>query len=141
LRREVSAADRPPSRELSLAVAARLILDQARRRSLFIHGAIFEDPQWLVTLELFVAAEEGRDVSVTNACSASGVPSTTALRHISHLEQVGILERVSHPRDRRIRLVRLSDNAHKQVAHYLSSLEAGDRATNGVASAGRTGAA
>jgi DNA-binding MarR family transcriptional regulator len=100
-------------------------MEQARRRSQFLPGAIFEDPQWLMTLDLFIAAEEGRDVSVTNLCHASGVPPTTALRHIRHLQDQGIFQRVSHPRDRRISYIRLAESARKQVARYLASIDSG----------------
>lgn len=105
-----------------LAAIAQQMLEQARRRTQFVPGAIFEDPQWLMTLDLFIAGEEGRQVSVSSLCCASGVPPTTALRHIRHLQAQGIVERFSHPNDRRISLVQLAEASRGQVARYLISL-------------------
>jgi DNA-binding MarR family transcriptional regulator len=101
------------------------MLDHARRRNHFLPNAIFEDPQWLMTLDLFIAGEEGRQVSVSSLCCASGVPPTTALRHIRYLQAQGIFERVSHPNDKRISLMRLADASRSQVTRYLSSIGSG----------------
>lgn len=120
IRREAPLFPRPDSL-VGIAVA---LLEQIDRREAFLPGAEFEDPQWLMTLELFVADEEGRAISVSSLCLASGVPPTTALRHIRSLEAKGIFERSSHPSDRRISHVRLSQAARTQVARYLASLRA-----------------
>ena len=109
-------------RPRSLAGVARTLVDQLNRRSQYLPGAIFDDPQWLMTLELFIAGEERREVSVSSLCLAAGVPATTALRHIRFLEARGIFKRTSHPRDRRISHVRLSETARVQAARYLLSL-------------------
>jgi len=122
IRREIAGSDVALQRRQSLADFARLMLDDARSRSHFLPGAIFEDPQWLMTLDLFIAAEEGREVSVSSLCCASGVPPTTALRHIRYLQAQGIFERISHPHDKRISLVRLAEASRSQVARYLSSI-------------------
>jgi DNA-binding MarR family transcriptional regulator len=112
----------PYRRERALADLARTMLEHLKGRTRFLPGAVFEDPQWLMTLELFIAAEEAREVPVSVLCGASGVPPTTALRHIRWLESKAIFERVSHPKDRRISYVRLSDAARDQVARYLMSV-------------------
>lgn len=125
VRREFAGSDSALSRRQPLATIARQMLEQARRRGQFLPGAIFEDPQWLMTLDLFIAGEEGREVSVSSLCCASGVPPTTALRHIRYLQTQGIFERVSHPNDKRISLMRLADASRSQVARYLSSIGPG----------------
>jgi len=109
----------------TLRSIAKAIVAQFESRSSFFPGATFEDPQWLMMLDLFIAGEEGRDVSVSSLCFASGVPPTTALRHIRTLVSKGLFERISHPRDRRICHVRLSDAAKDRMTIYLSSLAAG----------------
>ena len=109
----------------TLRAIAKSIVAQLESRSRFFPGATFEDPQWLMMLDLFIAGEEGRDVSVSSLCFASGVPPTTALRHIRTLVSKGLFERTSHPRDRRICHVRLSDTARDRMTIYLSSLAAG----------------
>jgi DNA-binding MarR family transcriptional regulator len=103
---------------------ARLLVEHTNKRAAFLPNLVLEDPEWLMTLELFIAAEENREVSVTSLCAMSGVPSTTALRHIKSLERKAMFQRVSHPRDKRISHVRLSDAARLQVARYLLSISA-----------------
>ena len=114
----------PYRRRRSLASIARTLVEQLSRRGQYIVGAVFEDPQWLMTLELFIAGEEEREVSVSSLCFASGVPATTALRHIRSLETKGVFRRLSHPKDRRISHVRLSEAARVQVVRYLLSIGA-----------------
>ena len=101
---------------------ARILVDHMHRRQDFLPGAEFGDPQWMMTLELFIAAEERRGVSITSLCFASGVPATTALRHIRMLETKGIFERLPHPSDRRITLVRLSKIARVEIERYFHSI-------------------
>lgn len=122
IRRGIATSGSAPQRPRSLVDVAQQVLDHARSRSQFMPGAIFEDPQWLMTLDLFIAAEEGREVSVSSLACASGVPPTTALRHIRYLQAQGIFERISHPNDKRISLVRLADASRSQIARYLSSI-------------------
>jgi DNA-binding MarR family transcriptional regulator len=110
---------------LPLRVLAKLIVAQLNRRKKYLPKATFEDPQWLMILDLFIASEERRDVSVSSLCFASGVPPTTALRHIRALAAKGLFERVSHPRDRRICHVRLSESARNQMIGYLVSVASG----------------
>jgi DNA-binding MarR family transcriptional regulator len=110
----------------SLVDLARTLISQLNRRKKYLPEAVFEDPQWLMTLELFVAGEQARAVSVSSLCLSSGVPSTTALRHIRTLETKGFFERIAHPRDRRISHLRLSDGARDQLARYLVSILSSD---------------
>ncbi|HJQ17021.1 MAG TPA: MarR family transcriptional regulator [Allosphingosinicella sp.] len=109
---------------------ARILVDHIKRRQDFLPGAVFEDPQWMMTLELFIAAEERREIPVTSLCCASGVPPTTALRHIRKLEAKGIFERLSHPSDKRITFVRLSKAARREVERYLHSINTCGRVTD-----------
>jgi DNA-binding transcriptional ArsR family regulator len=121
------AAEGPlPNRTLSPSDVARAIVAQIVHRSRFLELAT-EDPQWLMALELFIAAQEGSDISVSTLCMISGVPPTTALRHMRSLEAKGIFERAPHPKDGRVSLIRLSADAHRRVGDYLDSIVHGDR--------------
>ena len=113
------------SDSLPLRILAKVMVAQLNRRRKYLPTATFEDPQWMMMLDLFIASEEARDVSVSSLCFASGVPPTTALRHIRALTAQGLFERVSHPRDRRICHVRLSDAARNQMIGYLVSVASG----------------
>jgi DNA-binding MarR family transcriptional regulator len=125
LRPELIRAE-PYRRPRSLASIARTLVEHHLRRSQYIAGAVFEDPQWLMTLELFIAGEERREVSVSSLCFASGVPATTALRHIRALEARDVFTRLSYPKDRRISHIRLSESSRLQVVRYLHSISASD---------------
>ena len=113
----------PPS--IPLWMVARIMAAQLNRRKAHFPEATFEDPQWMMMLELFIAGEEGRNVSISSLCFASGVPSTTALRHIRALVAKGLFERVSHPRDRRICHVRLTRETKNQMIGYLVTVASG----------------
>lgn len=123
-------------RRQALVSVARELVEHARRRSQFLPDAVFQDPQWMMTLDLFIASEEGRAVSVSSLCCASGVPPTTALRHIRYLQEQGVFERFSHPNDKRISLVRLAEASRGQLARYLASIGS-DFITGGKHSASR----
>jgi DNA-binding MarR family transcriptional regulator len=116
----------PYAQAASLTELALTLINHLHRRSRYLPDAVFEDPQWLMTLELFVAGEQSRAVSVSSLCLSSGVPPTTALRHVRMLEAKGFFERVAHPRDRRISHLRLSEGARDQVERYLNSIRSSD---------------
>jgi DNA-binding MarR family transcriptional regulator len=63
------------------------------------------EPQWRILLDLAV---NGPCV-VTSACVASGVPATTALRHIRLLETSELIVSAPADWDRRLRRLSLSD--------------------------------
>lgn len=71
------------------------------RRNDALGTSVFRDPAWDMMLDLLVAADEARPVSVSGLCHAAGVPTTTALRHVDRLEALGLLSRSPDPGDRR----------------------------------------
>jgi len=71
------------------------------QRNQIIGAPLFRDPAWDMLLELFVSKESGRRLSVSSLCLASGVPPTTALRHLSRLEKHGLITRTGDPDDNR----------------------------------------
>ena len=81
---------------------------------------LFQDPAWDILLDLFIAAETNAEISVSSACIASGVPSTTALRAIGVMERRGVLKGGSDPFDARRRFVSLSDSMREQMRTLLT---------------------
>ena len=76
-----------------------------KRNELF--GApLFRDPPFDMLLELFATHQRGEEISVTSLCYASGVPATTALRHLNQLEKHGLIVRDGDERDQRRSRVR-----------------------------------
>lgn len=111
-------APRLPAAEL-LAEArrswnARLVRDRLFGRDLF------PNPAWNILLDLYIAGEEGRNVTIKCACSAAGVPQSTALRHIAHLIEIRLAIRRQHPSDARSAYLKLSESGRTKIVEYLS---------------------
>ena len=85
----------------AIAVFASNLLAVRSRRNAMIGAQIFRDPAWDMMLDLLVAAHQRRRVSAMSLCYASGAPSSTALRHIEHLCEIGSIERIPDPEDQR----------------------------------------
>lgn len=100
----------------------RRIIRQRQLRARFFDGDMFADPAWDMLLDLTAARVEHTRVSVTSLCIASGVPPTTALRWISQMTQVGLLERVEDETDRRRAFIALTDKAADAMARYFAEL-------------------
>lgn len=73
-------------------------------------------------LDLFVAAADGRDVSVSSACIASGVPNSTALRWIGELEREGMVVRRRDDRDARRTFLEIAPDAADGVERWLGDV-------------------
>lgn len=112
----VAAAKLPEGRLL------RRIIRQRQLRSRFIEGDFFADPAWDMLLDLAAARVEGKQVSVTSLCIASGVPPTTALRWIGALVQADLFQRVCDQNDRRRAFIELTDRAANRLANYFDEI-------------------
>jgi len=103
-----------------LRQARRLYLDRRSRGALFGDEALFGEPAWDLLLDLFIAAKEGKRVPVTSACIGAAVPTTTALRWLSLMEQRGLILREADPTDARRVFVRLSTDAYARMVAYFA---------------------
>jgi len=106
----------------ALEIAKDLLCEAVRRRAHFA-DIEFGDPQWLILLELFVAAEEGRQVSSKRLCLAAQVPATTALRHIACLEARGSIRRSGSELDKRAQTLSLPAGMRRKLKSYLLQIE------------------
>lgn len=111
------ASDEPVSAEF----VRDLLRKEAKRRAL-LDGRLFGDCTWSVLLDLLAAKLDGREVSVSSACIASGAPTTTALRLINRLVADNILERLPDAQDRRRDFLRLSPDVESSLLAYLADL-------------------
>ncbi|MDF8332221.1 MarR family winged helix-turn-helix transcriptional regulator [Novosphingobium cyanobacteriorum] len=102
-----------------LELARRAYADRRRRAKLF-DPSLFGEPAWDMLLDLFIAAKEGKRVSVTSACIGADVPATTALRWIAVLESQGLVVRESDPKDARRAFIHLTATAYSKMIEYLS---------------------
>lgn len=124
-RKEESAAAAPwgklgeePDESLLIYVAEAMYRHRQSRRELF-PGGLFGEPGWDILLDLYISSKRNRQVTVSDACLASLVPSTTALRSLAQLEQEGMVERHRDPQDGRRIYVRLLPEAEARMMAYL----------------------
>jgi DNA-binding MarR family transcriptional regulator len=106
---------------MDLAAAARAHLRLRRSRDQFLPAYLFSEPAWDILLDLFAADVEGRSVSVSSACIAASVPTSTALRWLTKLENQGLVERSDDSQDRRRVYVRITPFARDAIAKWLVS--------------------
>jgi hypothetical protein len=104
------------------AAAARAMLASRRKMEQFF-PALFADPARDMLLDLFVAAEEGRQLSVTSCCIAAMVPPTTALRWLTLLKEQGQVLEEPDMRDRRQKLLRLAPHTRDQMRLFFDAIE------------------
>ena len=100
----------------------RAILRCRRMRNRFFDPALFADPAWDMLLDLLAARIEGAEVAVTSLCIAADVPSTTALRWIKNLTDLGIFHRRADPFDGRRIFISLTDGSAQAMAAYFATV-------------------
>jgi hypothetical protein len=101
------------------SILARNYLTARRRRDELLGLNLFADPAWDMLLDLYASAAEGLDISVSSACLASAVPSTTALGWLIKLEQRGLVCRRRDPADGRRTFLNLSPSAATAIEGWL----------------------
>lgn len=92
---------------------------ELKRREL-IGGEIFGDPAWHMLLDLLLAKFEGRTVSVSSACIASGMPTTTALRLINRMVKNEVLCRIPDDKDGRRDFLLISPDVEQVLLDHLN---------------------
>ena len=106
----------------SAGAFARTLLRERRMREAEFPCELLGEPVWDILLDLFAAQEEGKRVSISSACIASGAPPTTALRYINAMELSGLLRREASPTDKRSRYLHLSSSAWVKMAALLARM-------------------
>lgn len=98
----------------------REILRYRRRRERVFGNDLFGEPAWDILLELYLAQLTYKKMSISDACLASAVPATTALRWISTLEKKGLIMRQNDPMDRRRVWLCLTPQGSSAMQNYLA---------------------
>ena len=98
------------------------ILRVRSMRGKFFKAELFADPAWDMLLDLYRAELDQYRVSVTSLCTASGVPTSTALRWLHTLEQDGLITRRQDPLDGRRTFVALASTAVEAMEAYFSAI-------------------
>ena len=98
----------------------RGLLKKESRRRCIGGGHVFGDPAWEMLLDLMLAKIEGRRVSVSSACIASGAPMSTALRLVGRLVEEDVLRKLPDPTDRRRHFLVINAQFEQPLLEYLT---------------------
>ena len=111
----------PPDRDDPLLgeMALQLYRDRRRRAEVFGAENLFREPAWDILLDLYIAAHNGTEVSVTSACVGAAVPETTALRWLKVLEDANLVERERDNRDHRRILVQITKDGFTKMSEFF----------------------
>jgi hypothetical protein len=118
---EQPVAPRKADREQAVA-SATLIAQCRKRRARFHPEYFFGEPCWDMLLDLFIANETGKKLTVTHLCTASQVPYGTALRYIGRLEARGDIVRAPDARDQRRCFVSITPAAADRMVACLTDM-------------------
>jgi hypothetical protein len=113
--------------EIAALEIAEMLLRIRRKVERKFGIGLFSQPVWGILLDLYVARARGCDVSVGNACIASSVPMTSALRFCQLLHDRGIVVRERDHRDGRRVLLRLSDRTFTSMTDLFVSCDINQR--------------
>jgi MarR family transcriptional regulator, temperature-dependent positive regulator of motility len=102
------------------AVAERLYAERRRRDGHFPPG-LFGEPAWDLLLALFMAHEDGRDLSLAESFEAARVPAGEGPPLVRRLERAGLVQRRSRNDDRRAGLA-LTQAGADRLADYLAEV-------------------
>lgn len=110
---------------LSRITLTRLVektLHEHRSRYVVIDQALFREPAWDILLELFLGTLKGQRLSVSNACIATNIPESTALRHLRSMEERGYISRTRDEGDRRRIYVELTRDSIERLTQFFHDM-------------------
>jgi FixJ family two-component response regulator len=118
----------PPSGASAVAAGpvdgpfVRNIIRARQARSRFFSEELFADPAWDILLDLTESRLEGKEISISSLCLASGVPPSTALRWIKSMTDEGMLVRRADPADGRRFIVEMSEPTAMAMTRCLEAI-------------------
>ncbi len=93
---------------------------ERRRRGRYFDASLFGEPACDILIDLFIAVKSDKKVSVSSACIASAVPTSTALRWITVLESLKLIVRTGDPDDARRFFLHLTPQGYAKMTDYFS---------------------
>ncbi|WP_404712022.1 hypothetical protein [Sphingomonas sp. MMS24-J13] len=111
----------------------RLVTAKAWKRAGELPGKFFDDPMLFVNpalnilLDLYISFRENREVNVSSACIASGAPATTALRYITRLLHLGLVQKTDDKKDLRVCYVDLTVTGKVRMEQSLDAAVDSDK--------------
>ena len=98
---------------------ARRISNFRRKREMLFERLIFAEPEWDILLDLFAEGGFGRKVSMSSLCIAAAVPTTTAVRCINAMIELGVLAKSRDMTDARRVLIELTEESRIKMRTLL----------------------
>ena len=97
------------------------------RRARTVRGEMFQDhaindASWPLLQDLFKAHLRGQKVRTKELCATSGLPQTTVLRYLDHLETFAVIEREEDPEDNRGKFILLSAAGRQWMTEYYEQM-------------------
>lgn len=104
----------------ALEIRVRRILKLRSSRRRIFGDDLFGEPAWDMLLELYLAKLAGKTEAVSSICLASGVPFTTALRWLKHLEKNEWVRRAADTKDARRILLFLTPRGEAAMEEFFA---------------------
>ncbi|MDQ1158905.1 DNA-binding MarR family transcriptional regulator [Sphingomonas sp. SORGH_AS 950] len=101
---------------------ARIILKNRQRRQEMFPAVAFGEPAWDMILQIYVADHAGQAVDVSSLCASTGIPKTSALRHLDRLVECGLVRRQPDTVDTRRVYVLPNDALREQTERWLDTM-------------------
>lgn len=120
--RDFPSSDGRPLANEDLASRIQAVIKARVERFNYFPQALFADPAWDILLELALAEQQQRRVTITQLCNEAHVPATTAARWIRHLTEEGWLIRRDCTLDARVKYIELSREASAKMRCYFLQL-------------------
>lgn len=120
--RDGRAAERPSNdsmRAAAVANARRTLHRRRLRRRLLGAGQLFGEPAWDALVDLFIHECEGKAVSTSSLCIASGLRMSSALRLLRRLSDARFIVREPDPHDGRRIFIRLTPETSRTLSAYF----------------------
>lgn len=111
----------PTDYELALRTARQTSRRRAVRKEILGADGRLGEPAWDMMIDLFIHEGDGKPVSTSSICIASGLPMSTALRLLQRLCDLGKVFRAADPSDGRRNFIRLAPEVRDQLTHYFSN--------------------
>ena len=108
--------------EEELQALARGTIKARQLRYQHLPRPMFGEPAWDMLLSLYVTSGCEAPQTVSNLCSYSAAPSTTALRWIDFLEREELVARRPNKCDLRVVFVELTSKGRAAIEAYLADL-------------------
>lgn len=110
-----------PTKAAFVAAASQIYAARREVDRVFGMQGFATSPAWDILLDLYVAADTDREISITSACIGAACPPTTGLRWIQVLESMHLLTREQDREDRRRVIVEITEGGKVKVARALSA--------------------